>query len=266
MPSVSALQAIVLTVLAFLVCGILPLVLLLRRVHDAQRRDRDDYGNQIAALQQTHAQEITRLTDQHALVTAQFVQEREELTRQRDRLQKSVSQFADALSNAESHIDRARRLAWLHDVSKLSLPNKYEVEIRIAYQLLRMAGYQDSNIVLQEPVDFQFGQNSTRAYIDFLAYLDRPRTKNPFLLLQIASPSQDIDAGLMERVRTCAFQRNCSRYLVTNGRDFIICERQIPSDHELLVTNLAGIVTQWDDICDLLRPQAATTAAQSSAQ
>jgi hypothetical protein len=191
-------QALIITVLILFAFGIFPLLALLWRAHDANKQAATDHANQ-----------VNHLTGQFAHTVNLLLQERDALIQQRNELQKSQDRLKSDLAAAEATIDKKRRHAWLDDVKKLSSRDEYEISVRIAYQLLRMTGYQDSNILLRHPLTFPVGPSPVTVFVDFLAYLTPART-TPFLLLHVASPSEPVDNVLIGRVRSYAYGANCA--------------------------------------------------------
>ncbi|HMN29453.1 MAG TPA: type I restriction enzyme HsdR N-terminal domain-containing protein [Caldilineaceae bacterium] len=246
MTAISPLQFALFTIVLVLAFGVI--LLLLR---NAQREKETQ-------MAENDAHRLAALEDQYE---ARLAQRDQELSQQIDGLEKELAdrlaelhQVQETNKQLSAHVaadeqsrDQRCRAAWCKAVQSLQLTREDEVETKVVYPLLRSLGYQDSQILLKQPVPIGLLQNPVVIFVNFLVYQDGSHGQ-PVLLVYVSTPGKEIDHHLLQQVRAYGFAVNCSTYMVTNGRDFCIRQLRVPEDLVLHQGDLALLLDNWQRV------------------
>lgn len=143
---------------------------------------------------------------------------------------------------------------WFEELITETYRNEIEVETKFVYPILRLLGYENSELDVRYPINIQVGKNLTRGEADWVIWSDD--STNPVrrirLVVEAKGETQPLTEEVIQQSRSYAFALNAPFYLCTNGRRLMIFRRGVEHDVCLLDCKVENLPQRWGDIQELI--------------
>jgi len=178
---------------------------------------------------------------------------RTELRRTADEASATIRDLSERLRIATATARESVRGAWTREIPTTAYSNEVEVECKLIYPLLRLAGYAANDLRMREALTVQLGRQQVRGEADWVALVDN----QPYLVVEAKASDQQLTAEVHEQARSYAYALGAPLYCYTNGHEIRAYRRGIRNDTELTRCPVPDLLRQWKSIVTAIGPVSA---------
>jgi|DewCreStandDraft_4_1066084.scaffolds.fasta_scaffold25261_4 hypothetical protein len=132
---------------------------------------------------------------------------------------------------------------WRNEIIHTSYGSEIEVEVKFVYPLMRFLGYRINDLKMRVQVESQFGRQKVTGIADWVVY--NQATGKPHIVIEAKDSTQRLDGPVQEQARSYAFALGAPMYLMTNGKEIVVYERNIEQDFCKLNLRVDAFSENW---------------------
>lgn len=168
-----------------------------------------------------------------------------------DELTLSKLEAAEGEDYIRDKVNQADLTHWLDSIPRQKYANEIEVEAKFIYPLVKYLGYSDRDISLRRAVRLKMGREATTGEADWVIWT-RSNPRKAFLIIEAKSPSQALDATVIEQARSYAFGLNAPFYIATNASQLLLYRRGVEEDSRIIACDSIKYSQVWSTLKDVI--------------
>lgn len=193
----------------------------------------EDYRRQTALYEQAAA----RLQEQNGVLYGRYTA-----------LEERYAELSSFISDIDGQFIANYRRQWLAYISGATFNSIEEIAYKLALPLVLFLGY-DLDSIRVGGTRRVFGVAPQARTSEWVVLGRRDgQARRPLFLVQIVETSEVLTDDFLEQTGLMASTERVYNYVVTNGRDFYLCQRSAPTDITNLACLLRDLWQRWDAV------------------
>lgn len=173
-------------------------------------------------------------------------QERYHLNQEKD-YQNVIKGLKFHLKSLKEHHFHFYPQEWIDKLYMLKYKNEIEVEIKFVFPLMMYLGYSLDEMRIRIPVTIQAGSQSIDCIADWVI-TQKSENGEKKTLIEVKSPKVALDYSVRKQAKSYAIALGIPRYVITNGRQIIVFERDVINDIEIMNLYIEEFEQEWNTL------------------
>lgn len=210
----------------------------LLEMQDSSRRQFEEMTSRMEELSKRKIEETQELSRK------QIEQMQETSRRQIEELTSKIQELSRYASLLERESIIGLRKRWFAEIANGEYKHEADVEVKFVYPFIRFLGYDFKDVRFRSPVSLTVGRQKVNGIADCVVL----KSGKPFIVFEVKEQSRRLDHEVQEQARSYAYALKAPFYVLTNGREVVIFERNVNDDNRIFRTTSQELETNWSSI------------------